>query len=128
MYSSEPAETSRFIVPSRCSFTRTQDRREIRAHDQLKLPACSRLCEDPKNGSNTDPGKICSKPGQRRRYIMKSSARDNVEGKMHQVKGKIKETVGRVTKDRDLEAEGIAENIGGKVQEKIGEIKKIIEK
>ena len=59
---------------------------------------------------------------------MKSSARDNVEGKMHQVKGKIKETVGRVTKDRDLEAEGIAENIGGKVQEKIGEIKKIIEK
>jgi uncharacterized protein YjbJ (UPF0337 family) len=56
---------------------------------------------------------------------MKSSTRDNAEGKMHQVKGKVKETVGRVVKDRDLEAEGIVENIGGKAQEKIGEIKKV---
>ena len=56
---------------------------------------------------------------------MKSSTRDNVEGKMHQVKGKVKETVGRVVKDRELEAEGIVENIDGKAQEKIGEIKKV---
>jgi uncharacterized protein YjbJ (UPF0337 family) len=56
---------------------------------------------------------------------MKSSTRDNVEGKMHQVKGKVKETVGRVVNDRDLEAEGIVENIDGKVQEKIGEVKKV---
>ena len=56
---------------------------------------------------------------------MKSSTRDNVEGKMHQVKGKVKETVGRVVKDRDMEAEGIAENISGKAQEKIGELKKV---
>jgi uncharacterized protein YjbJ (UPF0337 family) len=56
---------------------------------------------------------------------MKSSTRDNVEGKMHQVKGKVKETVGRVVKDRDMEAEGIAEKIGGKAQEKIGQIKKV---
>jgi uncharacterized protein YjbJ (UPF0337 family) len=59
---------------------------------------------------------------------MKSSTRDNAEGKMHQVKGKVKETVGRVVKDRDLEAEGIVENIGGKAQEKIGEIKKVVGK
>lgn len=65
------------------------------------------------------------KPGQNRRNTMKSSKRDNAEGKMHQVKGKVKETVGRVVKDRDLEAEGIVENIGGKAQEKIGEIKKV---
>jgi len=56
---------------------------------------------------------------------MKSSTRDNAEGTMHQVKGKVKETVGRVIKDRDLEAEGIVENIDGKAQEKIGEIKKV---
>jgi uncharacterized protein YjbJ (UPF0337 family) len=56
---------------------------------------------------------------------MKSSTRDNVEGKVHQVKGKIKETVGRVVRDRDLEAEGIVEKVGGKAQEKIGEIKKV---
>lgn len=58
---------------------------------------------------------------------MKSSTKDNIVGKMHQVKGKVKETVGKVTKNRDLEAEGIVENIGGKTQEKIGEMKKVIE-
>jgi uncharacterized protein YjbJ (UPF0337 family) len=56
---------------------------------------------------------------------MKSSTRDNVEGKLHQVKGKVKETVGRVVNDRQMEGEGIAENIGGKAQEKIGQIKKV---
>ncbi len=56
---------------------------------------------------------------------MKSSTRDNVEGKMHQVKGKIKETVGKVVHNSNLEAEGIAEKIGGEAQEKIGEIKKV---
>ncbi len=56
---------------------------------------------------------------------MKSSTKDNAEGKMHQVKGKVKETVGRIVKDSDLEAEGIVENINGKTQEKIGEIKKV---
>jgi uncharacterized protein YjbJ (UPF0337 family) len=55
---------------------------------------------------------------------MKSSTKDNIESKMHQVKGKIKETVGKVVKNRDLEAEGTVEKIGGKVQEKIGKIEK----
>ena len=55
---------------------------------------------------------------------MKSSTKDNVEGKMHQVKGKIKATVGKVVKNRDLEAEGTVEKIGGKVQEIIGKIEK----
>jgi uncharacterized protein YjbJ (UPF0337 family) len=56
---------------------------------------------------------------------MKSSIRDNLEGKMHQVKGKIKETVGKVINDRTMEAEGTVENIGGKVQEKMSEVKKV---
>lgn len=56
---------------------------------------------------------------------MKSSTRDNLEGKMHQVKGKIKETVGKVINDREMEAEGTVENIGGKAQEKLSEIKKV---
>ncbi len=59
---------------------------------------------------------------------MKSSTRDNVEGKMHQAKGKIKETVGKVVKNRDLEAEGSVENAAGKIQEKIGQLKKVAEK
>ena len=56
---------------------------------------------------------------------MKSSTKDNAEGKMHQVKGKVKETVGKVVHNSNLEAEGIAEKIGGKAQEKLGQIKKV---
>ena len=56
---------------------------------------------------------------------MKSSTKDNAEGKMHQIKGKVKETVGKVVKDRNLESEGKVENLDGKVQEKIAEIEKI---
>jgi uncharacterized protein YjbJ (UPF0337 family) len=59
---------------------------------------------------------------------MKSSTRDNAEGKMHQVKGKIKEIAGQVSMNPDLEAEGKEESTTGKVQEKIGEIKKIVGK
>ena len=57
---------------------------------------------------------------------MKSSTKDNIEGKMHQVKGKIKETVGKAVGNPDLEAEGKVENLGGKVQEKIGDVKKVV--
>ncbi len=55
---------------------------------------------------------------------MKSSTKDNAEGKMHQVKGKVKETVGKALKNRDLEIEGIVEKNGGKVQGKIAKIEK----
>ena len=56
---------------------------------------------------------------------MKSSTKDNIEGKMHLVKGKIKEVVGKVVKNSELEAEGKVENLEGKVQEKISQLKKI---
>jgi uncharacterized protein YjbJ (UPF0337 family) len=59
---------------------------------------------------------------------MKSSTKDNAEGKMHQVKGKVKETIGKVVGNDDLEAEGKIENLHGKVQEKVGEAKKIVGK
>ena len=59
---------------------------------------------------------------------MKSSTKDNAEGKMYQVKGKSKQILGKIVKNRHLEAEGKAENLDGKVQEKIGEIKKVVGK
>jgi uncharacterized protein YjbJ (UPF0337 family) len=65
------------------------------------------------------------KPKSKRRNTMKSSTQDNAEGKMHQVKGKIKEIAGKVSLNPDLEAEGKEESRTGKVQEKIGEIKKV---
>jgi uncharacterized protein YjbJ (UPF0337 family) len=59
---------------------------------------------------------------------MKSSTKDKAEGKMHQVKGKIKEAAGKVVGNEDLEAEGKGENLEGKVQEKVGDVKKVLGK
>jgi len=59
---------------------------------------------------------------------MKSSTDDKVEGKYHKAKGELKETVGELTGDRDLESEGEAEKAEGKVQEKVGQIKKVFDK
>ena len=37
---------------------------------------------------------------------MKESTKDKVEGKIHEVKGKVKEKFGRATNSPDLEADG----------------------
>ena len=49
---------------------------------------------------------------------------DQVEGKWEQVKGTIKDKVGEVTGDRDLEAEGEVQNAEGETQETWGKLKK----
>ncbi len=59
---------------------------------------------------------------------MKTSTRDQAEGKLHKVKGDIKETVGELINDPHLEAEGNVEKNEGKVQEKVGQIKKVLGK
>ncbi len=59
---------------------------------------------------------------------MKSSTKDKAEGKMHQVKGKVKQSVGKVVGNDDLEADGKTENLHGKAQEKIGAVKKVVGK
>jgi len=57
--------------------------------------------------------------------VMKTSTKDQVEGRYHQVKGKVKEVAGELSDNPKLEAEGIGENMAGKVQEKIGQVKKV---
>jgi uncharacterized protein YjbJ (UPF0337 family) len=57
---------------------------------------------------------------------MKQSTKDKAKGKFHEVKGKVKEKVGRAVNKPNLEAEGQGERIGGKIQKKIGEVGKII--
>jgi uncharacterized protein YjbJ (UPF0337 family) len=59
---------------------------------------------------------------------MNPSTNDQIEGKFHEVKGKIKETVGQATNNPNLETEGTAENLGGKVQKKMGQVEKVFEK
>lgn len=59
---------------------------------------------------------------------MKPSTKDEIAGKIHEVKGTIKEKVGELTNDSDLEGEGIGEKIAGKVQKKIGQVEKALGK
>jgi uncharacterized protein YjbJ (UPF0337 family) len=59
---------------------------------------------------------------------MKRSTKDKAKGTFHEVKGGVKQTLGRATSNRRLEAEGAAERIGGKVQEKIGRVEKVFKK
>ena len=59
---------------------------------------------------------------------MNPSTKDQVEGTVHQVKGKAKEVVGTVTNNPDLVDEGKSEKLAGKVQEKVGQIEKVFEK
>jgi len=59
---------------------------------------------------------------------MKSGTKDQTQGTFHEVKGKIKEKVGQLINDPDLEAEGKSEDLAGKVQKKIGQIKDVFKK
>jgi len=51
---------------------------------------------------------------------MKPSTKDQAEGRLYEVKGKIKEEVGKATNDPSLEVSGRAEKKAGKVQKWIG--------
>ncbi len=59
---------------------------------------------------------------------MDDSTKDKAEGKLHEVKGTLKEKVGHATNNPDLEEEGTDEKIAGKIQKKIGDVKKVFEK
>jgi uncharacterized protein YjbJ (UPF0337 family) len=58
--------------------------------------------------------------------IMKPSSKDKVAGKSHEVKGAVKEKVGKLANNPDLEAEGKVEKVAGRVQKKIGQVKKVL--
>ena len=58
---------------------------------------------------------------------MNPSTNDRVEGKLHEVKGKLKQMAGQVVGNPDLEAEGHAEGLAGKIQKKLGQIEKVFE-
>jgi uncharacterized protein YjbJ (UPF0337 family) len=49
--------------------------------------------------------------------------KDRVKGTAHQVKGAVKEAVGKVTGDTKIETEGAVEKAAGKVQSTVGGMK-----
>jgi uncharacterized protein YjbJ (UPF0337 family) len=58
--------------------------------------------------------------------MMKPSTNDRAAGKLHEVKGAIKQKVGELTKNPKLRAAGFAEKHAGKVQNAVGKIEKAV--
>ena len=56
---------------------------------------------------------------------MKPSSKDEVAGTIHEVKGAVKEKVGELTNNPDLEAQGKVEQVAGAIRKKIGQVKKV---
>ena len=50
--------------------------------------------------------------------------KDEAEGKWEQLKGTVKDKVGEITGNRDLEAEGEVQNAEGETQETWGKVKR----
>ena len=59
---------------------------------------------------------------------MKSSTKDQIAGKIHELKGKAKEAAGKVTNNPRLESEGTDEKISGSIQKKVGQVEKVLGK
>jgi len=60
--------------------------------------------------------------------MMKPSTEDKTTGKLHEVKGAIKQNAGELTSSPNLEADGRAEKNTGKVQNVVGKIEKAVGK
>jgi uncharacterized protein YjbJ (UPF0337 family) len=59
---------------------------------------------------------------------MNSGTKDELKGSAHEATGAVKATLGKVTGNSKIEAEGHVEKAAGKAQKKIGEIEKLIDK
>jgi len=57
---------------------------------------------------------------------MKPSTDDKTTGKLHEVKGAIRQKAGELTSNPNLEADGMAEKNAGKVQNVVGKIEKAV--
>jgi len=58
--------------------------------------------------------------------MTKASTKDELEGNLHDLKGKVKQKAGQLVNDPDLEAQGQAEKIAGKIQKKVGQLEKVL--
>jgi uncharacterized protein YjbJ (UPF0337 family) len=61
-----------------------------------------------------------------RRKSIRQSTQDKSKGRFHEVKGTLKEKVGRAANQPNSEAKGQHERIGGRIQKKIGEEEEIL--
>ena len=59
---------------------------------------------------------------------MKPSTKDQIQGKLHELKGTAKQKAGQATNNPNLEAKGQSEKLTGKIQKKVGQIEQVFEK
>lgn len=59
---------------------------------------------------------------------MKDSTEHQAHGKLHEVKGQLKQAAGVLLDNPVMEAEGNNEKVLGKIENKIGQIEKVLEK
>jgi uncharacterized protein YjbJ (UPF0337 family) len=57
---------------------------------------------------------------------MKPSTKDQAEGKLHEVKGMLKEQAGKLILDPKLEGAGTDEKHAGLLQQKIGQVENLL--
>ena len=72
------------------------------------------------------PQKQPENTSSREETMMKPSTKDEIEGKLHEVKGEIKKDVGKATNNADLEVSGKTEKQAGKVQGWVGRAEKAV--
>lgn len=58
--------------------------------------------------------------------MLKPSTNDKAKGKLHEIKGAIKEKAGQIANNTELETKGNAEKNAGKVQNWIGRVEKAV--
>jgi uncharacterized protein YjbJ (UPF0337 family) len=59
---------------------------------------------------------------------MKLSTNDKATGKLHEVKGAIRQKAGEISNNPELAADGNAEKNAGKVQHFVGKLEKVLGK
>ena len=59
---------------------------------------------------------------------MKPGTKDQLEGKLHELKGTAKQKAGQLANNPNLKAEGQSEKLAGTVQKKVGQIEEVFEK
>ena len=89
---------------------------------------CARKAISIHEGVNTGDSFSEKFSKEKRRDQMKTSTKDQTEGKFHELKGDVKEKAGQVTNNPNLETKGQNEKLAGKIQKKVGQIEEVLEK
>jgi uncharacterized protein YjbJ (UPF0337 family) len=77
--------------------------------------------------ANDRPRRETQNRSSEMRHPMKPSTSDKARGTFHEVKGTVKQKVGRALHKPGLQAEGQVEKIGGKIQKKLGQVERALE-